>query len=134
MIDIENEVFSKVATPIRLAIKGIFIAGEYIKNPAKFPYMTMEEKDNATAEKYQSSSIIETHATVMYEINVYSNKTAGKKTECKKIIALADEEMQKMGFTRIMKSSVPNLEDATVHRMTTRYKAVVDNNQTIYRK
>ena len=70
----------------------------------------------------------------MYELNVYSNKAAGKKAECKHIAAVVDAEMAAMGFTRMMLNPIPNMDDATIYRITGRYRAVVSKNQTLYRR
>lgn len=83
---------------------------------------------------YPKAKQIENHAQVLYEVNVYSNKTSGKKTECKAIIALIDSKMEALGFTRTLMNPVPNEEDATVYRMVARYRAIVSKNKTIYRR
>ena len=77
---------------------------------------------------------MENHSTLMYEVNVYSNKKTGKKTECKKIITLVDEAMSALGFTRIMLQPIPNMDDATIYRMTARYRAVVSKDKVIFRR
>jgi hypothetical protein len=70
----------------------------------------------------------------MYEVNVYSNKTVGKKSECIEIIALIDEEMLAMGFSRITLTPVPNENDSTIYRMVGRYRAVVSSDHIIFRR
>ena len=71
---------------------------------------------------------------MLYEVNVYSNKTSGKKSECKSIIALIDSKLGELGFTRTMLNPIPNEENATVHRMVARYRAVISKDKTIYRR
>lgn len=134
MIDIESEVFDRVAKRVREQFPNIFIVGEYVKSPSSFPAASLMEMDNAVRESSMDSSSNETHANVMYEVNVYSNKTTGKKTECKKIIALIDEEMTAMGFVRSTLTPVPNEYDSTIYRMVGRYRAAVSANHKIYRR
>lgn len=134
MIDIEIEVFDLVSTKIREEIPDIFISGEYVKSPPSFPASTLMEMDNSTNTTTQTSSENENHTNVMYEVNVYSNKKVGKKSECKKIISLIDKEMTAIGFTRTMLQPIPNMDDATIYRMTARYKAVVSKDKVIYRR
>lgn len=134
MIDIESEVFTEVATALRNTFNPISVYGEYVKSPATFPAVMIEERANATLESSQDSTLSENHATLMYEVNVYSNKTVGKKSECKAVFARVDEVFQSLGFTRIMKEPVPNLDDATIYRMVGRYRAVVSTDKTIYRR
>lgn len=134
MIDIENEIFQKLATRLRSLYPKISIYGETVKSPASFPCVTIEEKDNYIYTRSQTSFGIENHAQLMYEINVYSNKKTGKKSECKEIFEIIDEEMAELGFTRIYKNPIPNLEDATIYRMVGRYRAIVSRDKTIYRR
>ena len=134
MIDIENAVFNRVATRVREVFPDIFIAGEYVKSPPSFPAASLVEMDNATRIETIDSGSNENHANVMYEVNVYSNKTAGKKSECREIIALIDEEMLAMGFSRSTLTPVPNENDSTIYRMVGRYRATVSSDHRIFRR
>lgn len=134
MIDVENEIFSSVATAVRGAYSNIYMTGEYVKSPPSFPCASLVEMDNAPYVGSQTSSEVENHVTVMYEVNVYSNKTKGKKSECKAIIALIDKQMAALGFTRIMLNPIPNMDDNTIYRMTARYRAVISKDKIIYRR
>ena len=134
MIDIENAVFNQVATKVREIYPNIFITGEYVNSPSSFPAVSLVEADNGTRIETIDSGSNENHANVMYEVNVYSNKTTGKKSECREILALIDEEMLSMGFSRSTLTPVPNEYDSTIYRMVARYRAVVSLNNTIYRR
>lgn len=134
MIDIENIVFDTVAEKIRDVFPDIFMTGEYVSSPPEFPAVSLVEADNSTRIETSDSGSNENHANVMYEVNVYSNKTAGKKSECKSIMALIDKEMLALGFTRATMTPVPNMNDSTIYRMVARYRAAVSTNNTIYRR
>ena len=134
MIDIENTVFNTVATRVREVFPDIFIAGEYVKSPPSFPAVSLVEMDNSTRIDTVDSGSNENHVNVMYEVNVYSNKTVGKKTECKEILALIDEEMLALGFARNTLTPVPHMNDSTIYRMVGRYRATVSSNHEIIRR
>ncbi|MCZ9311796.1 MAG: hypothetical protein O0V67_00315 [Methanocorpusculum sp.] len=134
MIDIEPEIFAMVSTKLREQFSGIFVTGEYVKSPSQFPCVSLVEVDNATLRETQTSQGKENHAVLMYELNVYSNKSKGKKTECREIAAFIDETLMELNFTRIMLEPVPNQDGATIYRMLGRYRAVVSKNKTIYRR
>ena len=134
MIDVENEVFNRIAKVLREIFPSIVVYGEYVKSPASFPAVMIEEKANSVYQKTQDSGNIENHASVMYEVNVYSNKQSGKKSECKAIFKIIDDEFAAMGFTRILKEPIPNLEDATIYRMVGRYTGIISIDKTIYRR
>lgn len=134
MIDIETILFSEVSSEVRERYPQVFMTGEYVKSPPSFPCVSMVEVDNATFRNTQTTEGQENHAAVMYEVNVYSNKTKGKKAECKEIIAFIDELLMERNFTRIMLEPVPNQDNATIYRMLGRYRAIVSKNKTIYRR
>ena len=134
MIDIESSVFNAVATKVREQFPNIYMVGEYVKSPSYFPAVSLVEMDNATRTDTIDSGSNENHANVMYEVNVYSNKTTGKKSECKEIIALIDKEMLAMGFARATLTPVPNMNDSTIYRMVGRYRASVSSNHEIFRR
>lgn len=134
MIDIENEVFSRIATRLRNEFNPISVYGEYVKSPASFPAVSIEEKANSVYQRTQDGANVENHALVMYEVNVYSNMQVGKKSQCKAIFKVIDDEFKQMGFTRTLSESIPNLENATIYRMIGRYSAVVSVDKLIYRR
>src|SRR5574344_1160625 len=133
MIDIENELFTKIATELRSQFTGINVYGEDVRSPSSFPCVSIVEADNYTLRRTQDSGSNENHANVMYEVNVYSNKTSGKKTECKEIFAVIDEIMLGLGFTRSNKNPV-TMDEATIYRIVGRYVAIVSRDKVVYRR
>lgn len=125
MMDCENEVYTRVAAVLREEFPGINIAGEYVKSPASFPHVCMTQSDTSVLSDRLDSGENET-AVVTFEINIYSNKTPGKKTECKAIAKAMDKVLFSMNFRRMSMTPVPNMEDATIYRITARYRAATD--------
>lgn len=133
MIDLETVIFTKIAADLRKSFRGVTVMGEYVNAPSKFPFVSIVEADNYLENRYLDSADAERCATVMYEVNVYSNKSGGRKTECRQILSFIDAMMYQMNFTRISMNPVPNLEDGTIYRLNARYEAVTDGKAT-YRK
>ena len=133
MIDIENDVFSEVKQKAVKVFPKLSMKGEEIRVPSEFPCASLEEIDNHSYDKTVDSASNENHAEVTFELSVYSNKTSGKKSECKKIFAFIDNLMLDMGFARIMKKPQP-MEDASVYRLIGRYRGVVSKDKNIYRR
>ena len=134
MINIENEVFGSIARAVRSECPGAYVVGEYVKSPSQFPCVSVVEIDNAAYDRTQSSGSLENHADVTYEVNIYSNATSGKKSECKRIASLIDNEFATLGFSRTMLQPIPNVDDATIYRMTSRYRGVVSKDYKIFRR
>ena len=134
MINIENELFSIIANSIRNEYPGAYVVGEYVKSPPRFPSVSIVEIDNSAYDRTQTSGNLENHSDLTYEVNVYSNKTSGKKSECKAIASLIDNEFAALGFSRTMLQPIPNVGDATIYRMVGRYKGVVSKDKKVFRR
>lgn len=133
MIDIESDVYELVSQAVLTDFPNALIVGKETRMPTKFPCVSIVEADNYVLERTQDSSHNENHVTVMYAVNVYSNKAKGSKAECKAILAIVDDLLIRKGFTRT--SCLPiSLDDATKFRYAARYMAVADKNKTIYRR
>ena len=83
MIDIENQIFNGIATALRDQFEGIFVTGEYIPVLPHFPCATIREYDNYADTETATTSSTENHVIVVFDVNIYSNKTTGRK-DCKK--------------------------------------------------
>lgn len=133
MIDVESQIYTPIAEALRAAFPGISVSGEYVPAPSKFPYVSIVEQDNYTTEAHMDSSEQERFTTLMYEVNVYSNKSPGKKSVCRGVMNTIDKLMYGMNFRRISLSPVPNMENATIYRLVARYRAETDGTN-LYRR
>lgn len=124
MIDCENEVYTRIARVLRDKFPGINIAGEYVNAPSSFPHVSITQSDNSVVSEQMTGSA--EMAQVMFEINIYSNKADGRKTECKDIAKVIDDVMFRMNFKRMALTPIPNMEDATIYRIVARYRAMTD--------
>lgn len=124
MIECENEVYTRIARVLRDKFPGINIAGEYVNAPSSFPHVSITQSDNSVVSEQMTGSA--EMAQVMFEINIYSNKADGRKTECKAIAKVIDDVMFKMNFKRMALTPIPNMEDATIYRIVARYRVMTD--------
>ena len=124
MICAENMVFTAVYDAVIADDPTADIDSTYTETPAAFPHISCVEVDNATYKPTSDLDRRENHARVLYQIDIYSNKLAMAKTECQSILAIVDETMLGLGFTRISAAQLPNV-DRSLYRMTARYEAVV---------
>lgn len=133
MIDVERMIFTPIAEALRKKFKEIDVSGAYVKSPPKFPHASIVEQDNYTTTLNQDSSGIERFATIMYEVNVYSNKTGESKSECRSILSEIDKMLYAMNFTRIAMTPVPNMDSASIYRLVARYRAETDGKKVFRR-
>lgn len=130
MIDIEDKVFDTVATAVTAEFSGCLMSSVYLRTPASFPCVCLYEADNSVNTPSRTLDSIENHASLMYEVNVFSNLAGSRKSEAKAIAEVVDKTMAQLGFTRIFKNPIPN-EDITIYRLVMRYTALVAKGQTV---
>jgi hypothetical protein len=131
VIDVESKVFQKCADSFRAAYPNGFIAGEYVSQPPKFPAVMVVEMDNNVDERAMDNGNIENAVNVMYQVDVYSNLNKGKKAQTKAIIALIDEVLAQYRFIRTFCNPIQNMNDATIYRMTARYRRRITDTETM---
>ena len=134
MNDFLNEIFTLVAKELRSAYPGIFVTGEYTRQPSKFPTVTLDEIENIAAENLLDSSRQENFSALSYRMQVFSNKESGKKVEARKIFATADQEMRQLGFRRISYTTTPEIYESTIYSITAIYEAIVGSDGVIYKR
>lgn len=133
MIDIETEVFNYVATKVREVYPNIYITGEKANIPSKFPSISIVEVENVPCTRTQTTDNAENHANLVYEVNVFTNRNTGKKSECRKITSLVSDVLSSLGFWRV--TFVPDLGDENgIYTILTRYRATVSEDKVIYRR
>lgn len=131
MIDQEAKVFQACADAFRAEYPNGFIAGEYVAQPPKFPAVSIVEMDNAVDQRAVDNGNIENAVNVMYQVDVYSNLNIGKKAQTKAIIALIDEVLAQYRFVRTFCNPIQNFNDATIYRMTARYRRRITDTELI---
>jgi len=134
VIDIFNIIFTYVVDIVKNEYPTIFTTSDLVPVPTSFPCLAIVEQNNYTMKSSLTQEPRENHAYLMYQIDVFSNKKTGKRSECMAIFDIVDKAMQDHGFVRLFLSPTPNLEDASIYRMTGRYEAVVSNDLIIYRR
>lgn len=134
MNDFLNEIFTLVAKELRSVYPGIFVTGEYTRQPSKFPTVTLDEIENVAAENLLDSSRQENFSALSYRLQVFSNKESGKKAEARKIFATADQEMRQLGFRRISYTTTPEIYESTIYSITAIYEAIVGSNGVVYKR
>lgn len=134
MIDVENQVYTAVATTLRNRFNKIYVTGTYTPKPPRFPCVFFMETDNSTWMDSADSDSLENHVSVTYTADIYSVKQTGAKSECKKIASVVDEVMGRLGFERTSFGRTPNELDSTVYRITIMYEGIVSKDEVVYRR
>lgn len=133
MIDIESELYTIIRDALVSKFPNITVSGLEERMPPSFPFVSIVEADNTTRTDTIDSGSFENHANVMYEVNVYSNKTNGRKSEAKAILAEIDFQLITRGFARTSSQAV-SMDSASLYRLVTRYVAAVSKDKVIYRR
>ena len=125
MIEIEAKIYTPLRNALVAAYPSIFVTSEPTATQAKFPAVSIVQQDNYMSINKLDNSGVERFATVMFQIDVYSNKASGKKSQCKEIMQVIDKLMFGMNFTRLSLTPIP-MENDGYYRLSARYRAETD--------
>ena len=131
MIEIEAKVYSPIATALKAKYPGIYVTSEPAPTPPKDLVASIVQQDSYSSMRKQDNTLREKFATVMFQVDVYSNQTSGKKSKAKEVMNDIDEMFFEMNFMRLSLAPIP-MEDSGYYRLTARYRAETDG-QTLYR-
>ena len=124
MIDKSDEVFTRVMNYIEQnepSLTDDNFSSEYTDSPAVFPFVCIEQTDSTPLSEYQTDELKEQVARVEFTITIFSNREAGKNTECRKLATYADAMMNMMNFMKNTSAPVPNLNNQSIARYVSRY-------------
>jgi len=131
MIDIETKIYSPIATALMAEYPDIFVTSEPVPTPGKPLVVGIVQQDNYMSAKKLDNSGRERFATVMFQVDVYSNLKTGKKSKCKEVMDFIDKMLFSLNFTRLSLTPLPS-PDTGYYRYTARYRAETDG-ETLYR-
>ena len=134
MLDFLNEIFTTVATSVRALHSGVTVTGEYTRKPSKLPAVTLDEVENVTVAALVDSSKEERFSGLTYRLQVFSNKTSGKKAEARAIFSTADQAMRNLGFLRVTYTATPEIYESTIYSITATYEAVIGADGVTYKR
>ena len=121
MIDKESEIFSAVATALRLKYKKIYVIGtELTATPPKFPAVSFVQSNNSVRSEYSTFSSLENVAREDYKAEVFSNLEQGKEAQTKEITNVISDVVRELGYERTFCQPIAN-GDPTIARRVSRY-------------
>lgn len=132
MIDIFNELYTYLHTALITYDENIKMSSVYTNMPSSYPFVSMEEIENSVYEQTSDSCETENHASVDYEINVYT-QNPNKKSEGDKLAQIVDNLFKENGFVRTSRNVLQS-NDETKYRIILRYHGIVSKDHVIYRR
>lgn len=131
MISFDNEIFNAVAKHLRSLYKGIQVKGEYVKIPAKFPLVTIDEISNVPV--HLDSAKVNKYAEVVYRVQVFSNLENGKRAQAREIYSVVDSKLMELGLFAKTYTSTPTIYNSEIYSITATFGGVIGENGVIYR-
>lgn len=131
MIDVSNEIFNTLAENLRFEYEDIQVKGEYDPNPARFPCVTVDEVSNIPT--HLDSAEKNKYASVLYRVQIFSNKSVGKRAEARAIYKTVDETFMSLGLFAKSYTSTPTIYNAEIYSITATFGGIIAENGLVYR-
>ena len=126
MTDIFNKIYTAMATKVRAKHSGVFITGERVPVPSRFPCVVFVEADSYEDARHVDNSLKENITALMYEVTVFSNKKDGKRSECISILSDIDTFMKESNARRIARVEGYFDVESKIYMVTARYNVKTD--------
>lgn len=131
MIDVESEIYTPIARELKAQFAGITVSGEQAREPSRFPFVSIVEIYNVSDKKLMDTADSERYALITYRVDIYSNKTPGRKSECRSIFSVIDGMMYRMNFVRET-TKPPEIDENGIYHIILLYRAETDG-ERLYR-
>lgn len=131
MIDVENQIFTIIKTAIVAVNSACTVTSTLNTKTATFPYALAVQMDSYPSR--QTNSLNEEYAVLTWQIDIYSNDTARRKTICSTIAEAVDNALSQLNFRRMSRVPVQDPNDPGIYRLTLRYTVETDGT-TFYRR
>lgn len=129
----KNEVFTRVAEELRekYGQENIYIVGERVYAPKKFPCVWLVEIDDTPQERYTNLSLSDSQRISTFEVQVFSNKTTGATSETHEIFNEIRESFRAIGYRCSMSQPFDNGIDANIKRHIGRFTRIIGGADTL---
>lgn len=132
MFNIQKEIFTKVANAVLTSYSTCRITNSFIYAPAQFPCVAIVLSDDGTTYDMRDSSGNDNFRDITIIVDVYSNKTDGKKTEAESIMQIVIDTLFPLNFNMVSCKPFSDINNAQNYRITATFTATVDGSGNIY--
>ena len=132
MFNIEREIFTTVANEVLTSYPACRIVNAFIYAPDAFTTVSIVMSDDGTNYRMRDSSKTDNFHDITLIIDVYTNKTDGKKTEAESIMQIIKDKLFSLNFNMVSCKPNSNISNAQNYRITATFTSTVDADGTIY--
>lgn len=127
----KNEVFNRIAEKLRGKYEDIYIVGERVYAPKKFPCVWLVEIEDVPSERYATLSLSDSQRVSTFEVQVFSNKSTGATTETYEISQDIREYFRQIGYRCLTSQPFDNGIDANIKRHVSRFTRIIGGGETL---
>ena len=119
-----NEIYTEVREAILAISPDAFVTSTYTPTPSKFPAVFVREIGKYTPPRYATLNNSENVSEVTYEVQIFSNKQSGAKSEADTLYAAIKVALKKQYFREASATPVDNA-DHTVYRFAATFRRII---------
>lgn len=132
MFEIERQIFTTAANAVLAVYPTCRIVNAFIYAPDKFPCVALVFSDDGMTYNMRTSARDDNYRDITLTVDVFSNKTEGKKTEAETIMQLIIDTLSPLNFVMVSCKPASNNNNASNYRITATFTATVNADGTIY--
>ena len=134
MFEIEREIFTVVADTVLATYSTCQILNKFVYAPDKFPCVSIVLGDDGTPYGMFDSSRADNFHDITLNVDVYSNKADGNKTEAEAIMQIIKDKLISLNFVMVSCKPNSNISNASIYRITATFTARVNASGNIFKR
>lgn len=128
----QKEIYTDVANTVLASYPTCNIRNSFVYAPDAFPTVAIVMSCDGNTQNTRDSSNVDKYNDITATVDVYTNKTDGKKTQAEDIMGIINEKFFSLNFKLVSCKPNSNISNAQIYRLSATFTATVDNNGNIY--
>lgn len=128
----QKEIYTDVADTVLASYPTCNIRNSFVYAPDAFPTVAIVMSCDGNTQNTRDSSNVDKYNDITATVDVYTNKTDGKKTQAEDIMGIINEKFFSFNFKLVSCKPNSNISNAQIYRLSATFTATVDNNGNIY--
>jgi len=132
MFNIQREIFTDIANAILANSPNCNVLNKFVYMPEAFPTVAIVVSGDGTTSNTRDSSHVEKFRDITLTVDVFSNKTEGKKTEAESLMQVVQDKAYELNFNMVSCIPNSNTSNASIYRLTATFTATVGHDGSLY--
>lgn len=132
IFQIMKEIYTDVTNAVLASYPTCTIRNSFVYAPDAFPFASIVMSGDGNTQNTRDSSDVDKYNDITATVDIYTNKTDGKKTQAEDIMGIINKKFFSLNFKLVSCKPNSNISNAQIYRLSATFTATVDCYGNIY--